>query len=146
MSVGTVVQVIGPIVDIRFSAGNLPGIYNALVIDEAELTLETQQHLGDNTVRTIAMGSTDGLRRGMEVKDTGEPIKVPVGTKTLGRIMDVLGRGIDFEGEEVESEERWAIHRAAPAFEDLAPVQDILETGIKVIDLIAPIAKGGKVG
>jgi len=146
MSVGTVVQVIGPVVDIRFSAGNLPGIYNALVIDEAELTLETQQHLGDNTVRTIAMGSTDGLRRGMEVKDTGQPIMVPVGTATLGRIMDVLGRGIDFEGEEVKSEERWAIHRQSPAFEDLAPSQDILETGIKVIDLMAPIAKGGKVG
>ncbi len=146
MSVGTVVQVIGPVVDIRFSAGDLPAIYNAVVIDEAELTLEIQQHLGDNTVRAIAMGSTDGLHRGMEVRDTGEPIKVPVGIKTLGRIIDVLGRGIDFEGEEVESEERWAIHRQAPAFEELAPAQDILETGIKVIDLMAPIAKGGKVG
>ncbi|MDX8392694.1 MAG: F0F1 ATP synthase subunit beta [Mariprofundaceae bacterium] len=146
MSVGTVVQVIGPVVDIRFAAGGLPAIYNAVVIDEAELTLETQQHLGDNTVRTIALGSTDGLRRGMEVKDTGKPIMVPVGTATLGRIMDVLGRGIDFEGEEVKSEERWPIHRQAPDFDQLAPSQDILETGIKVIDLMAPIAKGGKVG
>jgi len=146
MSIGTIVQVIGPVVDIRFEAGSLPGIYNALVISEAKLTLETQQHLGDNTVRAIALGSTDGLRRGMEVKDTGDAIMVPVGEKTLGRIMNVLGTGIDFEGEAVNSEERWPIHRAAPTFEELAPAQEILETGIKVIDLMAPIAKGGKVG
>jgi len=146
MSVGTIVQVIGPVVDVRFEAGALPSIYNALVIDEAKLTMETQQHLGDNTVRAIALGSTDGLRRGMEVKDTGDAIKVPVGEKTLGRIMNVLGEGIDFEGEAVNSKERWAIHRAAPSFEELAPAQEILETGIKVIDLMAPIAKGGKVG
>ena len=92
------------------------------------------------------MGSTDGLRRGMELSDTGEPIMVPVGKATLGRIMNVLGEGIDFEGEDVPSEERWAIHRAAPTFEELSPAQEILETGIKVIDLMAPIAKGGKVG
>jgi len=146
MSVGTIVQVIGPVVDVRFEAGALPSIYNALVIDEAKLTMETQQHLGDNTVRAIALGSTDGLRRGMEVQDTGDAIKVPVGEKTLGRIMNVLGTGIDFEGEAVKSKERWAIHRAAPTFEELAPAQEILETGIKVIDLMAPIAKGGKVG
>jgi len=146
MSVGTIIQVIGPVVDIRFEAGALPCIYNALVIEEAKLTLETQQHLGDNTVRAIALGSTDGLRRGMEVKDTGDAIKVPVGEKTLGRIMNVLGTGIDFEGEAVKSKERWPIHRAAPTFEELAPAQEILETGIKVIDLMAPIAKGGKVG
>jgi len=146
MSVGTIVQVIGPVVDIRFEAGSLPGIYNALVIEEVHLTLETQQHLGDNTVRAIALGTTDGLRRGMEAKDTGDAIKVPVGEKTLGRIMNVLGVGIDFEGEAVKSEERWPIHRAAPTFEELAPAQEILETGIKVIDLMAPIAKGGKVG
>ncbi|MDQ6959488.1 MAG: F0F1 ATP synthase subunit beta [Mariprofundaceae bacterium] len=146
MSVGTIVQVIGPVVDVRFEAGLLPSIYNALVIGEVGLTMEVQQHLGDNTVRAIAMGSTDGLRRGMEVKDTGDGIKVPVGEKTLGRIMDVLGNGIDFEGEAVKSKERWPIHRSAPTFEELAPAQEILETGIKVIDLMAPIAKGGKVG
>jgi len=146
MSVGTIVQVIGPIVDIRFEAGKLPGIYNALILDEANLTLETQQHLGDNMVRTIALGATDGLRRGMEVRDTGAAIQVPVGEATLGRIMNVLGVGIDFEGEEVNSKERWPIHRAAPTFEELAPSREILETGIKVIDLMAPIAKGGKVG
>jgi len=146
MSVGTIVQVIGPVVDIRFEAGKLPGIYNALVLEEVKLTLETQQHLGDNTVRAIALGATDGLRRGMEVKDTGDAIKVPVGEATLGRIMNVLGTGIDFEGEAVNSKERWPIHRAAPSFEELALAQEILETGIKVIDLMAPIAKGGKVG
>ncbi|GMQ99538.1 MAG: F0F1 ATP synthase subunit beta [Zetaproteobacteria bacterium] len=146
MSVGTIVQVIGPVVDVRFEAGALPAIYNALIIDEVKLTMETQQHLGDNTIRAIAMGSTDGLRRGMEVADTGAAIMVPVGEKTLGRIMNVLGEGIDFEGEAVKSKERWPIHRAAPTFEELAPAQEILETGIKVIDLMAPIAKGGKVG
>jgi F-type H+-transporting ATPase subunit beta len=146
MSVGTIVQVIGPIVDIRFPAGELPLIYNALKMKDPKLTFEVQQHLGDNTVRAIAMGSTDGLRRGMEMSDTGEPIMVPVGEATLGRIMNVLGEGIDFEGEEVKSEHRWAIHRSAPAFDELSPAQEILETGIKVIDLMCPIAKGGKVG
>ena len=146
MSVGTIVQVIGPVVDVRFPAGELPQIYNALVLEEVQLTMETQQHLGDNTVRAVAMGSTDGLKRGMKVKDTGAAIKVPVGKATLGRIMNVLGDGIDFEGADVPSEERWSIHRSAPTFEELAPAQEILETGIKVIDLMAPIAKGGKVG
>jgi len=146
MSVGTIVQVIGPVVDIRFPAGELPNIYNAVKMSDPKLTLEVQQHLGDNTVRSIALGATDGLRRGMEVTDTGNPIMVPVGKATLGRIMNVLGEGIDFEGEDVPSEERWAIHRAAPTFEELSPAQEILETGIKVIDLMAPIAKGGKVG
>jgi len=146
MSVGTIVQVIGPVVDIRFPAGELPEIYNALVLAEMDLTLEVQQHLGDNTVRTVAMGTTDGVKRGMTVKDTGAGIKVPVGEATLGRIMNVLGEGIDFEGKEVASKERWSIHRSAPAFDELAPAQEILETGIKVIDLMAPIAKGGKVG
>jgi F-type H+-transporting ATPase subunit beta len=146
MSAGNIVQVIGPVVDVRFTSGDLPQIYNALVIAEANLTMEVQQHVGDNTVRAIAMGSTDGLKRGMAVTDTGEAIKVPVGQATLGRIMNVLGEGIDFEGKEVASEERWTIHRSAPAFEDLAPASEILETGIKVIDLMAPIAKGGKVG
>jgi len=146
MSVGTVVQVIGPVVDVRFPAGELPQIYNALLLEEVNLTMETQQHLGDNTVRTVAMGSTDGLKRGMKAKDTGKAIQVPVGTETLGRIMNVLGEGIDFEGADVPSKERWSIHRAAPTFEELAPATEILETGIKVIDLMAPIAKGGKVG
>ncbi len=146
MNVGKIVQVIGPVVDVRFESGDLPAIYNALVIDEAGLTLENQQHLGDRTVRAIALGSTDGLRRGMEVKDTGDAIKVPVGKATLGRIMNVLGTGIDFEGADVPSEDRWPIHRAAPTFEELSPATEILETGIKVIDLMAPIAKGGKVG
>jgi len=143
---GTIVQVIGPVVDVRFDSGDLPNIYNALYIKEAGLTMETQQHIGDNTVRAVAMGSTDGLKRGMSVEDTGDCIQVPVGQATLGRIMDVLGRGIDFEGEDVPSKERWGIHRDAPSFEELAPATEILETGIKVIDLMAPIAKGGKVG
>ncbi|HXH73094.1 MAG TPA: F0F1 ATP synthase subunit beta, partial [Mariprofundaceae bacterium] len=143
---GTIVQVIGPVVDIRFASGKLPNIYNALVIKEAGLTLETQQHIGDNTVRAVALGSTDGLKRGMAVEDTGDCIKVPVGKATLGRIMNVLGEGIDFDGADVKSEDRWGIHREAPTFEELAPAQEILETGIKVIDLMAPIAKGGKVG
>ncbi|ATX78899.1 ATP synthase F1 subcomplex beta subunit [Mariprofundus aestuarium] len=146
MSTGTIVQVIGPVVDIRFNAGELPKIYNALKMSDPKLTLEVQQHLGDNTVRTIALGTTDGLKRGMTADDTGAAIKVPVGKATLGRIMNVLGEGIDFEGEEVNSEDRWEIHRAAPTFEELSPAQEILETGIKVIDLMAPIAKGGKVG
>ncbi|RMH60856.1 MAG: F0F1 ATP synthase subunit beta [Zetaproteobacteria bacterium] len=143
---GTIVQVIGPVVDVRFESGELPNIYNALYIKEADLTMEVQQHIGDNTVRAVALGSTDGLKRGMPVEDTGDCIKVPVGKATLGRIMDVLGRGIDFEGEEVPAEERWGIHREAPTFEELSPATEILETGIKVIDLMAPIAKGGKVG
>jgi len=146
MSTGIIVQVIGPVVDIRFNAGELPKIYNALKMSEPKLTLEVQQHVGDNTVRTVAMGATDGLKRGMTVTDTGAAIKVPVGKATLGRIMNVLGDGIDFEGEDVPSDERWEIHRAAPTFEELSPAQEILETGIKVIDLMAPIAKGGKVG
>jgi len=146
MSAGRIVQVIGPVVDVRFPTDHLPKIYNAIRITDANLTMEVQQHIGDNTVRAIAMGSTDGLKRGMAVSDTGAAIKVPVGKATLGRIMNVLGEGIDFEGSEVKSEERWEIHRSAPAFDQLAPASEILETGIKVIDLMAPIAKGGKVG
>jgi len=143
---GIIVQVIGPVVDVRFESGKLPHIYNALTIADANLTMETQQHIGNNTVRAIAMGSTDGLKRGMAVEDTGNAIMVPVGQGTLGRIMNVLGEGIDFEGEAVACEERWSIHRQPPRFEELAPASEILETGIKVIDLMAPIAKGGKVG
>ena len=146
MSTGTIVQVIGPVVDVRFNAGELPQIYNALVMDDPKLTLEVQQHLGDNCVRAIALGTTDGLKRGMVASDTGAAIKVPVGEATLGRIMNVLGEGIDFEGSEVKAEAFNEIHRAAPSFDELSPAAEILETGIKVIDLIAPIAKGGKVG
>ncbi|MBN4058175.1 F0F1 ATP synthase subunit beta [Mariprofundus ferrooxydans] len=146
MSVGTIVQIVGPVVDVRFPAGELPAIYNALKLKDVHLTLEVQQHVGDNIVRCIAMGATDGLKRGLEVDDTGAAITVPVGEAVLGRIMNVLGEGIDFEGAEVKSEHRWEIHRSAPAFEELAPANDILETGIKVIDLMCPIAKGGKVG
>ncbi|MDQ6989780.1 MAG: F0F1 ATP synthase subunit beta [Mariprofundaceae bacterium] len=146
MSVGHIVQIVGPVVDIRFPAGELPKIYNALKMDAEKLTLEVQQHVGDNIVRCIAMGATDGLKRGLEAKDTGSAIKVPVGKGTLGRIMNVLGEGIDFEGAEVKTDETWEIHRPAPAFDQLAPASDILETGIKVIDLMCPIAKGGKVG
>ncbi|OIO72020.1 MAG: F0F1 ATP synthase subunit beta [Zetaproteobacteria bacterium CG_4_9_14_3_um_filter_49_83] len=146
MSAGSIVQVIGPVIDVRFESGDLPYIYNALRVEEANLVLEVQQHIGDNTVRAIAMGSSDGLKRGMGVVDTGAAIMVPVGQATLGRIMNVLGEGIDFGDAEIKSETRMSIHREAPSFDELAPAAEILETGIKVIDLMAPIAKGGKVG
>jgi F-type H+-transporting ATPase subunit beta len=145
MSSGNVVQIIGAVVDVQFPRGEMPKVYDALKIDEVGLTLEVQQQLGDGIVRTIAMGSTDGLRRGLVATGTGAPISVPVGTATLGRIMDVLGEPVDEKGP-VDSEERWPIHRVAPKFEDQAAATEILETGIKVIDLIMPIAKGGKVG
>ena len=145
MSTGTTVQIIGAVVDVEFPAGQIPRIYNALIIEEAELTLEVQQQLGDGIVRTIAMGSSEGLKRGMSVTDTGSPIMVPVGEKTLGRIMDVLGRPIDNAGE-IGSDTLMPIHRAPPSFEEQAAATELLETGIKVIDLIMPIAKGGKVG
>ena len=145
MSSGKVVEIIGAVVDVQFPSGELPKVYDALKIDEAGLTLEVQQQLGDGVVRTIAMGSTDGLRRGVEVNGTGAPISVPVGQATLGRIMDVLGNPVDDAGP-VETEERMPIHRLAPKLEDQATTTEILETGIKVIDLIMPIAKGGKIG
>jgi F-type H+/Na+-transporting ATPase subunit beta len=145
MSSGNVVEIIGAVVDVQFPHGDMPKVYDALMIDETGLTLEVQQQLGDGVVRAIAMGTTDGLRRGVQVSGTGSPISVPVGTGTLGRIMDVLGNPIDAKGP-VDTPERWPIHRAAPKFEDQAPTTEILETGIKVIDLIMPIAKGGKVG
>ncbi len=145
MSSGNVVEIIGAVVDVQFPRGEMPKIYEALMIDSAGLTLEVQQQLGDGVVRTIAMGSTDGLQRGLAVTSTGAPIQVPVGQATLGRIMDVLGKPIDELGD-VATEERWSIHRAAPKLEDQATSTEILETGIKVIDLIMPIAKGGKVG
>jgi F-type H+-transporting ATPase subunit beta len=145
MSMGTIVQVIGAVVDVEFPRDAIPKVYDALKLEDRELTLEVQQQLGDGVVRTIAMGSSEGLRRGLTVGNTGDAIRVPVGKTTLGRIMDVLGRPIDQAGS-VDAEEHWPIHRKAPAYEDQAPATEILETGIKVIDLIMPIAKGGKVG
>ncbi len=145
MSNGKVVQVIGAVVDVEFPRGEIPNIYDALLLSEFDLTLEVQQQLGDGVVRTIAMGASEGLKRGLPVVNTGKPISVPVGEKTLGRIMDVLGKPVDEAGP-VDSAERWPIHRAAPSYEDQAGATELLETGIKVIDLIMPIAKGGKVG
>jgi F-type H+-transporting ATPase subunit beta len=132
-------------VDVEFPRDSVPKVYDALIVDEANLTLEVEQQLGDGIVRTIALGASDGLKRGLTVTNTGDAIQVPVGVGTLGRIMNVLGEPVDYKGD-VECEERWAIHREAPSYEDQAPAVEILETGIKVIDLIMPIAKGGKVG
>jgi F-type H+-transporting ATPase subunit beta len=146
MSIGTVVQVIGAVVDVEFSRDTVPHIYDALVIqDNADLTLEVQQQLGDGIVRAIAMGSSEGLKRGLKAKNTGKPVCVPVGKKTLGRIMNVLGHPIDNKGP-VGAEESHPIHRTAPLYEEQAASEELLETGIKVIDLICPFAKGGKVG
>ena len=142
---GKITQIIGAVIDVEFPREAVPKIYEALKLADAELTLEVEQQLGDGVVRTIAMGSSEGLRRGMTVHATGAPIQVPVGSGTLGRIMDVLGRPIDEAGP-VKSEERWPIHRPAPSYADQAGGQELLETGIKVIDLIIPFAKGGKVG
>jgi F-type H+-transporting ATPase subunit beta len=145
MSSGKVVEIIGAVVDVEFPRSEMPKVYEALKIESYGLTLEVQQQLGDGVARTIAMGSTDGLKRGVEVLSTGQPISVPVGTKTLGRIMDVLGNPVDEQGE-IGAESSMPIHRAPPSFEDQAATTEILETGIKVIDLIMPIAKGGKIG
>jgi F-type H+-transporting ATPase subunit beta len=145
MSTGKTVQIIGAVVDVMFPRENLPRIYDALTIEETGLTLEVQQQLGDGVVRTIAMGASEGLKRGMQVSNTGGPITVPVGEATLGRIMDVLGEPVDEAGP-IGEKERWSIHRVAPLLEDQAASLEILETGIKVIDLIMPIAKGGKIG
>ena len=145
MSAGSIVQVIGAVVDVEFPRDAMPRIFNALTVDNTEITLEVQQQLGDGVVRTIALGSTDGLKRGIPVNDTGDAIRVPVGEKTLGRVMDVLGRPIDEAGP-IGEEKRMPIHRKPPSYEEQAGGNDILETGIKVIDLIMPIAKGGKVG
>jgi F-type H+-transporting ATPase subunit beta len=145
MSAGNIVEIIGAVVDVEFPRDSVPKIYDALKVDAAGLTLEVQQQLGDGIVRTIAMGSTDGVRRGLEVLNTGEPIKVPVGEKTLGRIMDVLGNPVDEAGD-IGAEIRLPIHRAAPTLAEQSGTLDVLETGIKVIDLIMPIVKGGKVG
>jgi F-type H+-transporting ATPase subunit beta len=147
MSSGNIVQIIGAVVDVEFPRESIPNIFHALVVDEkgVDTTLEVQQQLGDGVVRTIALGSTDGLKRGLKVNNTEAPITVPVGVKTLGRIMNVLGRAIDEKGE-INSDEKWSIHRDAPKFIELSPSTELLETGIKVIDLICPFAKGGKIG
>jgi F-type H+-transporting ATPase subunit beta len=145
MSSGRVVQIIGAVIDVEFPRDSVPGIYEALMITEKELTLEVQQQLGDGIVRTIAMGSSEGLSRGLPVENTGAPISVPVGGETLGRIMDVLGRPIDERGP-IGEQERASIHRDAPSYEELAASNELLETGIKVIDLVCPFTKGGKVG
>ena len=145
MSTGTTVQIIGAVVDVEFPSDQIPKIYDALNIDDVDITLEVQQQLGDGVVRTIAMGSSEGLKRGMPVSNTGGPISVPVGEKTLGRIMDVLGKPIDNAGP-IGAEISMPIHRAAPTYEEQAATTEVLETGIKVVDLIMPISKGGKVG
>jgi F-type H+-transporting ATPase subunit beta len=145
MSSGRIIQIIGAVIDVEFERNSVPKIYDALQVDGTETTLEVQQQLGDGVVRTIAMGSTEGLKRGLNVTNTNAPISVPVGTATLGRIMDVLGRPIDEAGP-VATEVRLPIHRAAPSYAEQAASTDLLETGIKVIDLLCPFAKGGKVG
>ena len=145
MSTGSIVEIIGAVIDVEFPRDSVPKIYDALTVTDSGLTLEVQQQLGDGVVRTIAMGSSEGLRRGLDVSNTNDPIKVPVGTETLGRIMDVLGEPIDEKGP-IGEQDRWAIHRAAPTYEEQAATDELLETGIKVIDLVCPFAKGGKVG
>ena len=145
MSSGRIVQIIGAVIDVQFPRESVPKVYDALQVEGKETTLEVQQQLGDGVVRTIAMGSTEGLSRGLNVVDSGAPISVPVGLETLGRIMDVLGSPIDERGA-IGEKERMPIHRKAPAYDELAASNELLETGIKVIDLICPFAKGGKVG
>ena len=145
MSTGTIVQVIGAVVDVEFPRDAIPSVYDALTLEDRDLTLEVQQQLGDGVVRAIAMGSSEGLKRGLAVDNTASPITVPVGEKTLGRIMDVLGNPIDKAGA-IGEDERLPIHRDPPTFEEQSPTTELLETGVKVIDLIMPIAKGGKIG
>src|SRR6516162_3899103 len=150
MNKGKIVQVIGPVVDVEF-AGELPAIYNALTVDfkvegqPSKLTLEVEQHLGDNWVRAVAMSGTEGLKRGLEVLDTGAPISMPVGDGVMGRVMDVTGEPVDERGP-IKADKRYPIHRAAPALVDQSTSPQVLATGIKVIDLICPFLKGGKVG
>ncbi len=145
MSTGNVVEIIGAVIDVEFPRDSIPKVYDALKLDETGLTMEVQAQLGDGVVRAIAMGPTEGLRRGMEVKNTGDAIRVPVGPKTLGRIMDVLGNPIDNQGD-IGHDETMPIHRKPPKFEEQSSATEILETGIKVIDLVMPISKGGKIG
>lgn len=147
MNTGTVSQIIGPVVDVQFAADKIPAIYNALEIElnKKNLVLEVQQHLGDGVVRAVAMDTTDGLKRGVKVSDTGAPISVPVGDEVLGRILNVLGQTVDNKGE-IKSKKKLPIHRTAPSFEEQSTTAEVFETGIKVIDLLAPFIKGGKVG
>ena len=145
MSSGRIVQIIGAVVDVEFPRDTVPKVYDALVVEKTGLTLEVQQQLGDGVVRAIAMGQTEGVSRGLDVNNTGAPVSVPVGTETLGRIMDVLGNPIDEKGP-IGEQERMPIHRKAPSYADQASSNELLETGIKVIDLVCPFAKGGKVG
>ena len=145
MSSGRIVQIIGAVIDVEFPRDQVPNVYDALTVEEKGLTLEVQQQLGDGVVRTIAMGSSEGISRGLAVANTNAPIAVPVGTETLGRIMDVLGNPIDEKGP-IGEKERAPIHRKPPAYDELSASADLLETGIKVIDLVCPFAKGGKVG
>ena len=145
MSSGRIVQIIGAVIDVEFPRDEVPSVYDALMVEGKDLTLEVQQQLGDGVVRTIAMGSSEGISRGLNVENSKAPISVPVGTETLGRIMDVLGRPIDEKGP-IEAEDTMPIHRKPPSYEELAASDELLETGIKVIDLVCPFAKGGKVG
>ena len=147
MNEGKITQVIGAVLDIKFSKENLPNLYNAIEIplNDSHIIAEVMQHLGGDTVRCVSMSATDGLKRGMKAIDTGAPIKTPVGNEVLGRVFNVLGETID-EGGEVKAKEKWEIHRSAPSLVDQKPVEEMFETGIKVVDLLAPYAKGGKVG
>jgi len=145
MSTGQIIDVIGAVVDVEFPSSQVPKVYDALKVDEKGLTLEVQQQLGDGIVRTIAMGASEGLQRGLQVSNTGKPINVPVGPKTLGRVMDVLGNSVDNKGE-IGNDSTMPIHRLPPSFEDQAGGNELLTTGIKVIDLLCPFAKGGKIG
>jgi F-type H+-transporting ATPase subunit beta len=145
MSSGRIVQIIGAVIDVEFPRDEVPSVYDALMVEGKDLTLEVQQQLGDGVVRTIAMGSSEGISRGLNVENSKAPITVPVGTETLGRIMDVLGRPIDEKGP-IEAEDTMPIHRKPPSYDELAASDELLETGIKVIDLVCPFAKGGKVG
>src|SRR5438093_3845654 len=152
--VGKIVQIIGPVVDVEFEAGHLPEIYHALRIsaagkggaDPIDIIVEVEQHLGENRVRAVAMKPTDGLQRGMDAIDLGEPISVPVGPETLGRVLNVLGEPVDFPDRPVRSKERWSIHRAAPTLEDQSTELRMFETGTKVIDLLEPYLQGGQIG
>ena len=145
MSTGQIIEVIGAVVDVEFPSDQIPKVYDALKIDEKGLTLEVQQQLGDGVVRTIVMGASEGLQRGLNVTNTGKAINVPVGPKTLGRVMDVLGNPVDNAGE-IGNESTMPIHRLPPSFEEQAGGNELLTTGIKVIDLLCPFAKGGKIG
>ena len=150
--VGRIVQIIGPVVDVEFEAGHLPEIYNALRIqgdaagEKIDVIAEVEQHLGENRVRAVAMKPTDGMQRGMTATDLGEPISVPVGPATLGRVLNVLGEPVDFPDRPVPSKERWPIHRPAPNLENQSTELKMFETGIKVIDLLEPYLQGGKIG